>query len=155
MKKRSAEPKWLGYLDNRVLDAVLPTLAVGMFAVGNITGWFLLNVFGVFIFALLLLNASCTATIDLESVSRQIASVRARSRHVRGLRVRGVVVNALALVGGGKDDRQFGYPRLIAGCLICYGIAWAMRRFGPQIKPFAAYSRALGTSAARTRSRRS
>ena len=65
-KKRSEEPKWLGYLDNRVLDAVLVTVAVAMFLIGNATGWFLLNAFGVFIFALLLATRSFTVTKRFE-----------------------------------------------------------------------------------------
>lgn len=56
VRRSEAKPQWLVALDNRVLDAVLITVAVALFVVGNITGWFLLNVVGVMIAALLALN---------------------------------------------------------------------------------------------------
>ena len=143
MKKRSAEPKWLGYLDNRVLDAVLLTLAVGMFAVGNITGWFLLNVFGVFIFALLLLNAVVHRYDAILSLYREKLLPFAFAHGTFVIYVCALLfVNALALVGSGKNAVNLDIA-FIAGCLICYGIAWAMRRLGRKkaVRGF----RALGT----------
>jgi multidrug efflux pump subunit AcrB len=56
LKRSEGDPKWVRALDNRVMDIVLVVAALGMFVLGNVTGWFLLNVFAVFIVALLLLN---------------------------------------------------------------------------------------------------
>jgi len=57
MKNRSeGDPNWVRALDNRMLDAILVVVSIGMFLLGDMTGWFLLNVFAVFIVALLVLN---------------------------------------------------------------------------------------------------
>lgn len=57
IRRSEAAPKWLGALDNRWLDAALFTLAVVLFTAGNVTGWFLYNVIGVMLAAVLVLNA--------------------------------------------------------------------------------------------------
>ncbi|HEX5274640.1 MAG TPA: efflux RND transporter permease subunit [Candidatus Rubrimentiphilum sp.] len=56
LKRSEGDPKWVRALDNRMMDIILIVASIGMFVVGNMTGWFLLNVFAVFIVALLLLN---------------------------------------------------------------------------------------------------
>jgi HAE1 family hydrophobic/amphiphilic exporter-1 len=56
LKRSEGDPKWVRALDNRVMDIVLVAASLGMFVLGNMTGWFLLNVLAVFIVALLLLN---------------------------------------------------------------------------------------------------
>jgi HAE1 family hydrophobic/amphiphilic exporter-1 len=57
VNRSEAPPAWLRALDNRVVDAGLLTLAVVLFSIGTVTNWYLLNAAGVFIVALLLLNA--------------------------------------------------------------------------------------------------
>jgi multidrug efflux pump subunit AcrB len=56
LKRSEGDPKWVRALDNRVMDILLVAASLGMFVLGNMTGWFLLNVFAVFIVALLVLN---------------------------------------------------------------------------------------------------
>ena len=56
LNRSEGDPKWVRALDNRVMDIVLVVASLGMFVLGNVTGWFLLNVFAVFIIALLVLN---------------------------------------------------------------------------------------------------
>ncbi|MGH7737588.1 MAG: efflux RND transporter permease subunit [Candidatus Tyrphobacter sp.] len=57
VKRSEATPRWLLALDNRRVDVALLALAVVMFAVGTLTGWVLLSALGIFIVALLILNA--------------------------------------------------------------------------------------------------
>ncbi len=57
LNRSEAPPRWLRALDDRRVDIALLLLAAGMFVVGTVTGWFLLNAIGIFVAALLLLNA--------------------------------------------------------------------------------------------------
>jgi HAE1 family hydrophobic/amphiphilic exporter-1 len=57
LNRSEAPPSWLRVLDDRRVDFGLLALAAALFAVGTLTGWFLLNAIGIFIAALLLLNA--------------------------------------------------------------------------------------------------
>lgn len=57
IKRSEATPKWLLALDDRRVDIGLVLFSAGMFAIGTFTGWFLLNAIGIFIVALLLVNA--------------------------------------------------------------------------------------------------
>ncbi len=141
LKKRSAEPKWLGMLDNRALDAVLITAAVVMFVAGNATGWFLLNVLGVFVFALLLLNAIVHRYDAILNVyhKKLLPFALAHGAFVVYVCVL-LLVNALMLAGpkGGQSaiwvDLAF-----IAGCAVVYFVAWLLRfnRGGKRPRGFA------------------
>jgi HAE1 family hydrophobic/amphiphilic exporter-1 len=57
VNRSEAPPAWLKALDNRVVDIALLLVAVGLFVIGNASGWYLLSALGVFIVALLVLNA--------------------------------------------------------------------------------------------------
>jgi HAE1 family hydrophobic/amphiphilic exporter-1 len=57
LNRSEAPPAWVRLLDDRRVDAALLLLAAAMFAIGTFTGWFLLNALGIFVAALLLLNA--------------------------------------------------------------------------------------------------
>jgi HAE1 family hydrophobic/amphiphilic exporter-1 len=57
IKRSEAVPAWLRTLDDRRVDVALMLLAVALFVIGTISGWFLLNALGIFIAALLVLNA--------------------------------------------------------------------------------------------------
>jgi HAE1 family hydrophobic/amphiphilic exporter-1 len=57
INRSEAPPRWLTSLDDRRIDVALLLAAVGMFVIGTITGWVLLNALGIFVVALLLLNA--------------------------------------------------------------------------------------------------
>ena len=56
-KRTEAPPKWVAALDNRIVDITLLGVAIALFVVGNITQWYLISSAGVFIAALLVLNA--------------------------------------------------------------------------------------------------
>jgi HAE1 family hydrophobic/amphiphilic exporter-1 len=57
LTRSEGTPAWLRFLDDRRVDLGLLLLAAAMFVVGTFTGWFLLNALGIFVAALLLLNA--------------------------------------------------------------------------------------------------
>ncbi len=57
VNRSEAPPQWLLSLDDRRIDIALLLAAAGMFAIGTFTGWVLLNAIGIFVVALLLLNA--------------------------------------------------------------------------------------------------
>lgn len=57
VKRSEATPGWLLALDNRRVDIGLLALAAAMFLIGTFTGWLVLNALGIFLVALLLLNA--------------------------------------------------------------------------------------------------
>jgi hydrophobic/amphiphilic exporter-1 (mainly G- bacteria), HAE1 family len=57
VNRSEAPPKWLKALDNRLIDIGLLALSVVLFAVGTLTGWYILSAIGIFIVALLVLNA--------------------------------------------------------------------------------------------------
>jgi HAE1 family hydrophobic/amphiphilic exporter-1 len=57
VRRSEARPKWLLALDNRVLNAVVFTLAIAAFVVGQVTGWYALNLIAVFTIAAMLCNA--------------------------------------------------------------------------------------------------
>jgi HAE1 family hydrophobic/amphiphilic exporter-1 len=142
LRRRSAEPAWLGYLDNRVLDAVLIVVAIGMFVAGNATGWFLLNVFGVFIFALLLLNAIVHRYESILALYRVVLLPFALRHGTFVVWFCALLLfNAMALVGSGKNAMAVDAV-FIAGALICYVIAWILRR--NKRKPVRGF-RAMGT----------
>src|SRR6185437_12831875 len=142
MRKRSeAEPKWVRALDSRRLDAILLVGAAGLWFGGNATGWFLMNVIGVFIVALLVLNFI---------VHRYELMTRVYKEHLLPFALANgsfvvfvcavLMVNALALVGNGRNALPIDAV-IVVGALICYGIAWFMRRDQKQPRGFAA----LGT----------
>jgi HAE1 family hydrophobic/amphiphilic exporter-1 len=57
LNRSEAPPAWVRMLDHRSVDIGLLLVAIAMFAIGTVTGWFLLNALGIFVAALLLLNA--------------------------------------------------------------------------------------------------
>ncbi len=57
LRRSEAKPKWLLALDNRMLDAGVFTAAVVMFGIGQVTGFYTLNVIAIFVVAALILNA--------------------------------------------------------------------------------------------------
>jgi HAE1 family hydrophobic/amphiphilic exporter-1 len=57
VKRSEAPPKWILALDDRRVDVALLLAAAGLFAIGTFTGLVLLNAVGIFVVALLILNA--------------------------------------------------------------------------------------------------
>ncbi len=128
MKNRSeGDPKWVRALDNRTLDAVLVVVSIGMFLLGNMTGWFLLNVFAVFIIALLVLNFVVHRYEAFTEFYRDklLPFALAHGNFVV-FACAVLLINALALVGSGSNAIPIDIL-IIAGTLLVYGIALLMR----------------------------
>jgi HAE1 family hydrophobic/amphiphilic exporter-1 len=140
VKHRSeATPEWLLALDNRWIDAGLFTAAVVLFAIGTISGWFLLNVIGVFIVALLLLNAFVHRYEDILALysSRLLPFALKHGLFVVFVCVM-LFLNAISLVMGSGAATLFIDGVTLGGLGLVYGIAWLMRRAGRRARGFAA-----------------
>jgi HAE1 family hydrophobic/amphiphilic exporter-1 len=135
VSRSEAKPKWLLALDNRMLDAALFTAAVVMFIVGNFTGWFLLNVFGVFIVALLILNAIVHRYDAILDVYRNTLLPWALEHGSFVVFVCTLLfLNAISLVmGAGMASIAINAVVLI-GTLACYGIAALLRARGKSLR---------------------
>ena len=138
MRKRSeGEPKWVSALDNRVLDAVLLVAAIGLWIGGNATGWFLMNVIGVFIVALLILNFIVHRYDLMTRVYRERLLPFGLAHGSFVVFVCSILLlNALALVGSGRNALPLD-AIVIGALLICYGVAWLLRSNGMRPRGFA------------------
>ncbi|HEV2261983.1 MAG TPA: efflux RND transporter permease subunit [Candidatus Rubrimentiphilum sp.] len=131
LKRSEGDPKWVRALDNRFLDAVLLIVSIGMFMLGNATGWFLLNVFAVFIVALLILNFIVHRYEAFTEFYREKLlpfALAHGSFVVFACAV--LLLNAMMLVGGGGLPiiiADFGIVLLTA---MTYGVALLFRLFG-------------------------
>ncbi len=133
VKRRSeAPPKWLRALDDRRIDVGLTILAVAMFITGNITGWFLLNVLGVFIVALLLLNAVVHRYDWILSVYRNklLPFALEHGAFVVFVCV-ALLVNSLSLVGGAGMATVVVDAVLLIVCAIFHAIGFVIRKAAP------------------------
>lgn len=142
MRKRSeAEPKWVRALDDRRLDAILLVASAGLWLGGNATGWFLMNIIAVFIVALLVLNFIVHRYDLMTRVYKEKLLPFALANGSFVVFVCAVLmINALALVGSGRNALPIDFV-IVVGTLICYAIAWFMRRDQKEPRGFAA----LGT----------
>jgi HAE1 family hydrophobic/amphiphilic exporter-1 len=129
MRKRSeAEPKWVRALDNRVLDVALLIASGAMWAAGSMTGWFLLNVFAVFIVALLVLNFIVHRYELMIGVYRVLLLPFGLAHGKFVVFVCTVLlVNALLLVGDGRNA-LVPDVLIVVATLLLYGVAWVLRR---------------------------
>jgi HAE1 family hydrophobic/amphiphilic exporter-1 len=128
MRKRSeGDPKWVKALDNRALDVVLVTVALGLWFGGNATGWFLMNVIGVFIVALLILNFVVHRYEAFTKFYREKLLPFALAHGTFVVFTCAVLLlNALALVGSGRNA-IFLDAAIVAFTLLAYLIALVMR----------------------------
>jgi HAE1 family hydrophobic/amphiphilic exporter-1 len=129
MRKRSeAEPAWVRALDNRMLDAVLLVFAIALWIGGSATGWFLMNIIGVFIVALLVLNFIVHRYDQMTRVYKERLLPFGLAHGSFVVFVCAVLlVNALALVGSGANALPLD-GAIIAGTLLLYAVAWALRQ---------------------------
>jgi len=132
VKRSEATPRWLLALDDRRIDLVLLLLAAGMFAVGTFTGWFVLNAIGIFVFALLLLNAF------VHRYDRIVSAYHTRFLPfalLHGPLVAFVcsvlLLNAFTLLAGGGFVTVAVDALLIGACAIAHGIGAYLRRSFP------------------------
>ncbi len=133
LNRSEAPPRWVTMLDNRKVDVVLVALAAAMFVVGNLTGWFLLNVLGVFIIALLLLNAF---------VQRYDWVLRVYHTRLLPLGLRygsfvifvcvALLLNALSLAAGGGMATVAVDAVLFALCAVAHALGLFLRKAAPR-----------------------
>jgi HAE1 family hydrophobic/amphiphilic exporter-1 len=136
IKKRSeGDPKWVLALDNRLLDAVLVAVAAALWFGGSATGWFLMNVFAVFIVALLVLNF---VVHRYETFTRYYRDTLLPFALAHGSFVVFVcavlLLNALLLVGNGRNAMFLDVP-LVALTALAYLAAGMLRASRPGEKP--------------------
>jgi HAE1 family hydrophobic/amphiphilic exporter-1 len=129
LTRSEAPPAWLRLLDDRRVDIGLLLLAAAMFAIGTMTGWFLLNALGIFVAALLLLNAFVHR---YESILQLY-----RSKFLPfGLRHGAFVVfvclalllNSITLVAGGGMVTVVVDVLLLVVCALAHGAGMLLRR---------------------------
>ncbi|HEY8297468.1 MAG TPA: efflux RND transporter permease subunit [Candidatus Baltobacteraceae bacterium] len=142
IKRSEAPPKWLKALDNRLLDAILFTLSVVLFGVGTVTGWYLLSTAGVFIVALLVLNAFVHRYDAVLGWYRHKALPFALEHGTFVVFVCAVLFfNALSLAMGAGQTTIGIDIGIVAATVLTYAIAFALRRFAGKKRGFAS----LGT----------
>ena len=143
LKRSEGDPGWVRALDNRLLDAALVLVAAGMFLLGNMTGWFLLNVFSVFIVALLILNFIVHRYERFTEYYRDklLPFALAHGTFVV-FTCLVLLVNAILLVGNGRNAMFVDVP-IVAVTIAVYFIALIMRSADPT-KPVKGF-RSLGT----------
>ncbi|MDQ2865628.1 MAG: efflux RND transporter permease subunit [Candidatus Eremiobacteraeota bacterium] len=142
MKRSEATPKWLTALDNRLLDALLFIAAVVLFAIGTYTGWYLLSTAGIFIAALLVLNAFVHRYERVLAMYRNKALPFALAHGSFVAFVCSVLFfNAISLAMGAGRATIAIDAAVLGGTLLCYGVAFGLRRFRKQKRGFAS----LGT----------
>lgn len=142
LRRSEAKPAWLLALDNRILDAVLFTGSVVAFGIGQVTGWHVLNVSAIFVVALLLLNALVHRYDAILGLYRQTLLPWALEHGTFVVFVCGVLFfNAITLVAGGGMTTVGLDVAFLVITLLCYGIAFAIRKFSGKRRGFAS----LGT----------
>ncbi|MEO9170323.1 MAG: efflux RND transporter permease subunit [Candidatus Baltobacteraceae bacterium] len=141
-RRSEATPKWLTALDNRLLDAALFTTAIVLFGVGTVTGWYLLSTAGVFIVALLVLNAFVHRYDAILGFYRNTALPFALEHGSFVVFVCSVLFfNAVSLAMGAGQATIAIDAAVLAGTVMCYGAAFALRRIKGMKRGFAS----LGT----------
>lgn len=145
VKKIEKEPpRWLAALDTRRAHLSVFLAAVVLFALGAIFRATILNVFGVFALALLLLNLFVhryTTVLDLYRTRLLPAALRHGSFVAFVCAV--LLVNALSLVGSGKNAIGIDAVVLL-GTLAVYGYAAILRRRG-SLRPWMRGIASLGS----------
>jgi HAE1 family hydrophobic/amphiphilic exporter-1 len=133
VKRSEATPKWLLALDNRRVDVALLVLAAGMFAVGTVTGWFVLNAIGIFVVALLLLNAFVHRyEWILETYRAKLLPFALRHGAFVVFVCTALLLNSLTLVGGGGAATITMDVFLLVVCGIAHAVGFALRRSMPE-----------------------
>ena len=131
LNRSEGDPKWVRALDNRMLDAILVVVSIGMFLLGNMTGWFLLNVFAVFIVALLVLNFVVHRYEAFTEYYREHLLPFALSHGSFVVFVCAVLLlNAFMLVGGGGMAVALIDAFILAATIVTYTLAFVFRLFG-------------------------
>jgi hydrophobic/amphiphilic exporter-1 (mainly G- bacteria), HAE1 family len=128
LNRSEAPPRWLRMLDDRRVDVALLVVAAGLFAIGTFTGWFILNAIGIFVAALLLLNAFVhryEAVLQLYRTKLLPFALR-HGAFVVFVCV-ALLLNSITLVAGGGMATVVVDVLLIAICGIAHGFGILMR----------------------------
>ncbi|MHB8147453.1 MAG: efflux RND transporter permease subunit [Vulcanimicrobiaceae bacterium] len=143
VKKRSeAPPKWLAALDDVKVDIGLLLLGSGLFLLGSFTQITILNVIGVFIGALLVLNWFVHRYDRFLNYYRSVLLPFGLEHGAFVVFVCVLLfVNAISLVMGAGSATMVIDAVILAGLAACYGIAAWLRRRNRTASGFAA----LGT----------
>ncbi len=132
VKRAEATPKWLLALDDRRVDIALLVAAVGLFAIGRLTGWFLLNAIGIFVVALLLLNAFVHRYDRiLEAYRTKMLPFALRHTPFIVFLCAALLLNALTLAAGGGIATVKMDVFLLIVCALAHGVGLALRRWKP------------------------
>ena len=157
VNRSEAIPKWLRALDNRLVDASLLTLAVVLFIIGTVTNLYLLNAVGVFIVALLILNAFVHRYNTVVSVYHERLLPFALHHGAFVVWVcAALLFTSLSLAAGGGMSTVGAGAFLLIVCLLAHGLGLALRRFAPAPHLSASYFgalrflRSIGTGGSRT-----
>jgi hydrophobic/amphiphilic exporter-1 (mainly G- bacteria), HAE1 family len=133
VNRSEAQPGWLRALDDRRIDAALVAVAIALFVIGTMTGWFLLNALGIFIAALLLLNAFVHRydwILDVYRTRLLPAALRHGSFVV--FVCAALLLNALTLVAGGGMATIAVDAVLLVVCALAHGLAMLLRKLRPE-----------------------
>ncbi len=129
VRRSEAAPKWLLVLDNRALNAGVFSLAVAMFVAGQITGWYTLNLFAVFIVAILLCNAFVQRYDGIVKAYREKMLPWALEHGTFVVFVCAVLfANALSLAAGGHQATWVIDAIILAVTGLTYAVAAVVRR---------------------------
>jgi hydrophobic/amphiphilic exporter-1 (mainly G- bacteria), HAE1 family len=153
LNRSEAQPGWLRALDDRRIDAALVAVAIALFLIGTMTGWFLLNALGIFIAALLLLNAFVHRYDWILEVYRtRMLPFALRHGSFVVFVCAALLLNALTLVAGGGMATIAVDALLLAICALTHVAAFLLRRLvrpesleAPYYAPLR-WVRSLGTS---------
>lgn len=154
LNRSEAIPRWLSMLDDRRVDIGLLLAAVALFVVGTFTGWFLLNAIGIFIAALLLLNAFVHRYEAVLQVYRAKWLPWALRHGAFVVFVcLALLLNSLMLAGGGGAAIIVVDVIILVVCGMAHFAGWLLRgpgaRVGPNFPPLN-FFRSLGTTRSTT-----
>ncbi|MFY9718452.1 MAG: efflux RND transporter permease subunit [Candidatus Cybelea sp.] len=152
VKRSEAPPRWLALLDDRRVDIALLIFAAALFVIGTLTGWFLLNAIGIFVAALLLLNAFVhryDAILQLYRAKFLPWALRHGAFVV--FVCAALLLNSLTLAAGGGAATIGADVVLLVVCAVAHGFALFLRsRRGARLPggnlPPLRFLRSLGTS---------
>jgi HAE1 family hydrophobic/amphiphilic exporter-1 len=119
----------LRLLDDRRVDIGLLLLAAAMFAIGTMTGWFLLNALGIFVAALLLLNAFVHRYESILQLYRtKFLPFALRHGAFVVFVCVALLLNSITLVAGGGMVTVIVDVLLLVVCALAHGAGMLLRR---------------------------
>jgi HAE1 family hydrophobic/amphiphilic exporter-1 len=129
LTRSEAPPAWLRLLDDRRVDIGLLLLAAAMFAIGTMTGWFLLNALGIFVAALLLLNAFVHRYESILQLYRsKFLPFALRHGAFVVFVCLALLLNSITLVAGGGMVTVVVDVLLLVVCALAHGAGMLLRR---------------------------